>query len=246
MINMIKAKLNPDYARRICGVGVVFFALSIWSLYDGFIAWPKANNDFAKIRPALMELCKKGMPPELLLAPVKDEPESFLLQKIFETNGSKIPKYLVTELQGMVKSEDKSKEAIKARIAQAQELFEKDVYSKSKITGQYIQAIITLVLSAFAFLSVFKKRNVEYILSDDGFSGSGFGNNVYKWEDVNSVDWGKWIEKGILSVTFKNSIKYTLDGWHFAGIRAFAIEINKHFPSGLECVEPIAVKEKKN
>ncbi len=51
---MAKAKLNRDYAIRMTGVGIVMLAIALWSLYDGIVAYPKKNRDYAEVRDVLV------------------------------------------------------------------------------------------------------------------------------------------------------------------------------------------------
>ncbi|MDR2849680.1 MAG: hypothetical protein LBW77_03945, partial [Verrucomicrobiota bacterium] len=51
---MAEAKLNKDYALRVLGVGVMLVGICAWSLYDGSVAWPRCNEDMARVRPALL------------------------------------------------------------------------------------------------------------------------------------------------------------------------------------------------
>ena len=45
-----------------------------------------------------------------------------------------------------------------------------------------------------------------------------------------AVDWTKWDEKGIVTLTLKAGRRLTLDGWHYAGMTAVVDEILAHRP----------------
>jgi hypothetical protein len=41
---MIRLKINSEYAMRICGVGLLMLAISIWSAYDGKVGYPRSKG----------------------------------------------------------------------------------------------------------------------------------------------------------------------------------------------------------
>ena len=61
---MATAKLNREYAARMCGIGAIMLALSAWSVYDGAVAWPRANAELASVRDGLVAGCRAGITPE--------------------------------------------------------------------------------------------------------------------------------------------------------------------------------------
>ena len=38
---MAEARINKEYLLRMCGVAAFMLAICLWSLYDGFVAWPE-------------------------------------------------------------------------------------------------------------------------------------------------------------------------------------------------------------
>ncbi len=233
---MATAKLNREYAMRLCGVAVVMLGLTIWSLYDGLYAWPKVNDEYRQVQPLLLDSAEKGCPPEIWLnAPKKLEgheivvTNEFMLRIIYNGIGAKVPRRLVEEIQLITKPEGNTPEAIKGRAEQAVELFKNlEIYPESKIRTQYVQAAVTFILALLAFWSVLSKRKKEYVADDEGLRGSAIGYPV-KWDDIAFVDWNKW-DKGIISIRLKNQNKIVIDGWHFAGVRDIAEVIKTYRP----------------
>ncbi len=218
---MATAKLNREYAVRMCGIGAIMLALSIWSVYDGAVAWPRANDDLSSVRDELLAR-SRDLTPEQWLASSDANPGSFPLRDVFASYGLKVPRILVQEISAISSPPGDGAEERAARSAQAEELFRKPVYSRGKLNGQFVQAAVTLLLAALAFAAVATKRKTIYIVDDDGLSGSGFGGGRIGWDAVSSVDWSRWEEKGIVTVLLTDGRRFKLDGWHFAGVRQIA------------------------
>lgn len=230
---MAEAKLNKEYAVRISFVGAIMLALSVWSIYDGAVAWPNVNKGMDKVRVDLINGCRAGLPPEYWLSAKDSEAKTYRLQEKFSEYGLKVPKYLVQELQSLTTPQGDDSEARKARAKRAEELFEKPIYSQAKLNSQFIQAAVTLVLALLAFMAVASKRKTVYVVDENGLSGSGFGGKQIAWDEVASVDWSKWDEKGIIGISLKDGCNFKLDGWHFAGMRPIAEILNGHFPKSV-------------
>lgn len=219
---MATAKLNPDYALRMCGVGALLCALAAWSIYDGAVAWPRANRNLAEVRPVLLATCESGnATPEYWLSPINDDSGMFPLKADFEEAGFPLPRTLVQELREITRPEGDSPAARHVRCEAAAELFSRDLYPQGKCRGQFVQAAVLLVLAFLSFAAVARKRNVVFNASKDGLSGSGFGNDRFSWDQVEDVDWSRWNTKGILAVVVGGK-RFTLDGWHFKGMRDIA------------------------
>ena len=197
-------------------------ALSAWSVYDGAIAWPAVNASLETVRDDLVAGCRAGITPEQWLSAPDADTTTYRLQTLFAAHGLRPPKYLVQELGAIQSPPGDEPEARAARAMQAEELFSKPVYSAAKLRGQFIQAAITLILAALAFAAVVLKRKIVYVVDDSGLSGTGFGGRTISWESVDSVDWSRWDEKGIVTVILKDGRRFKLDGWHFAGMRPVA------------------------
>ena len=235
---MAEARLNKDYAIRLSLVGAVMVGLAAWSVYDGAVAWPKANARLAELRPSLLEGCRRGITPEMWLsAPVAPDeaPEDAarrpaLLRQVYAGKGWDVPSRLVQELSAITQPMGNDAEAKRLRAEQAARLFSEDVYSRQKLQSQYIQAAVTLVLGALAFAAVLSKRKTVYVVDDEGLRGGGFGAEAIPWSDVKAADWSKFDEKGILVVILASGKRVSIDGWHFKGVRDIAAEVQKHFP----------------
>ncbi len=216
---MATAKLNREYALRMYGIGAIMLALSIWSVYDGAVAWPRQNAALDTVRDELLAACRAGVAPEAWLASDETAPGTYPLKKLFTAKGFDVPKHLVQELAAISSPPGDSEEARLARASQAEKLFEKPVYPRSKLNGQFVQAAVTLLLAALAVAAAATKRKTVYIVDDEGLSGTGFGGGSIPWDAVASADWTRWDEKGIVSILLKDGRRFKLDGWHFAGVR---------------------------
>ena len=225
---MATAKLNREYAFRMCGIGAIMLALSAWSVYDGAVAWPKVNAELASVRDELIAGCRAGVTPADWLSASDAESQSYRLQDVFASKGARPPRYLVQELGAITQPVGDDAEARAIRAAQAEELFRKPVYSDAKLKGQFIQAGVTLLLAALAFAAVLSKRRTVYVADESGLSGTGFGGTPIPWDAVASVDWAKWDEKGIIGLELKDGRRFKLDGWHYAGMRPVADVIRSH------------------
>ena len=231
---MATAKLNREYAFRMCGIGAIMLALSAWSVYDGAVAWPKVNAELASVRDELVAGCRAGVTPADWLSAADAESLSYRLQDVFASKGARPPRYLVQELGAITQPVGDDADARAIRAAQAEELFRKPVYSDAKLKGQFIQAGVTLLLAALAFAAVLSKRRTVYVADESGLSDTGFGGTPIPWDAVASVDWAKWDEKGIIGLELKDGRRFKLDGWHYAGMRPIADVIRSHFaPSAL-------------
>ena len=234
---MATARLNREYALRLCGVGAIMVGLSVWSIYDGAVAWPRVNAELAAVRGELLAGCANGMTPERWLAADPEGQGTFPLREVYSAKGFDVPRHLVQELSTIVKPEGDDAQARRARAEAAAKLFGEDVYPQGKLHGQFVQAAVTLLLGLLAFRAVWSKRHIVYEVDADGLRGTGFGPSPLTWDDIKRVDWSKWEEKGIVALHDVAGRRHVLDGWHFAGVRPIAEEIEKHHPRTSKCQE---------
>ena len=228
---MATAKLNREYAMRMGGVGAMLVAFAAWSVYDGAVAWPRANADLAKARPALeARAVGRIMTPEDWLASQDGQPESFPLKEVFEKEGIPLSRKLVMELSEITHPAGDSPDARRARAEAAADLFSRDLYPAGKCKGQFVQAAVLAFLALLALRAVWSKRGIEYVADDAGLRGSGFGGGEIAWDMVSGVDWRRWESKGIVAVRTKDGRSHAIDGWHFKGVRDIAEVLEKRFP----------------
>lgn len=229
MIFMAIATINKEYLLRVGGVGILMLAIGAWCLYDGLIGFPKINKSFTEVRPELIQMTKEGLNAQAWLA--DDEIGSYPLKRVFDNKGIKIPSRLIQELRAMPAPVEDSKESLVASIDATATLFTHDIYKNKDLTVQYTLATIAIVFGLNILLTVKRRKGIVYEVDDRGLKGNGFGAEPISWDEIESADWRKWKEKGIVTLYATNNRKFVLDGWHFAGIRAIADEISKHFPS---------------
>lgn len=222
---MAEAKLNREYAVRIAGVGALMCGICVWSLIDGMVAWPQCNRNMDRVRPALLAT---PLTAEAWLATEEDGPSR--LDAAFAAQGVGAPSKLVRKI-GELRIPDSTLDRDGARAAQLEQVrkaFEMPVYSNHDLQTQFVQAAVTLLLGVCAFLSVGLKARRRIRADETGVSGLGARSVAYG--DIQSIDWTKWDEKGIVKLTLRDGSRATLDGWHFAGVTGIVDELIKHRP----------------
>ncbi len=225
---MAEAKLNREYALRIAGVGAMMVGMCVWSLYDGRVGWPNKNRALETVRPALLAT---NLAAEVWMGRDEDAGPT-RLEAAFQAKGHVVPAKLVKKL-GEMKLPDKFANDTAAREAQTQrmrKLFEGPVYSAHDLKTQFVQAAVTLAFGVLAFASLGLKARRRYVADEAGLSGSGFGGTRLGYAELDRIDWSKWDEKGIVTLAFKSGQRYTLDGWHYAGVGGIVDEIRRQRP----------------
>ncbi len=225
---MAEAKLNREYAVRVAGVGLLFLGICIWSLYDGRTAWPRQNQIMEQVRPALLAT---NLTAEAWLALEEGERET-RLDAAFRAHGVKTPAKLVRKL-GELRIPDATPDRDAARAAQIEQVrktLEQPVYSARDLRTQDVQAVVTLVLALCAFAAVGSKAGKRFVADDTGLHGNGVGAQPIGYDDIQSADWTRWEEKGIVRLTLKDDRRLRLDGWHFAGMTGIVEEVLQHRP----------------
>jgi len=225
---MAEAKLNREYAVRVAGVGALLTGICLWSLYDGLTAWPRQNRVMERVRPALLAT---NLTAEAWL--VQDEGyRGTLLDAAFRAQGEKAPAKLVRKL-GELRIPDSAPDRDAARAAQLEQVrktLEQPVYSARDLQTQFVQAAVTLALALCTFAAVGLKAFRRFVADDTGLHGSGVGARTIGYDEIRSVDWARWDEKGIVRLALKNGRRLTLDGWHFAGMTGIVEELLRHRP----------------
>ena len=224
---MAEAKLNQEYAVRIAGVGALMVGMCVWSLYDGMVAWPRHNVSVEQARPALLAT---NLTAEAWVT--RNEAGVSPLGAVFQEKGLAPPSKLIKKLgEFKVSPSASDKTALyEMQAKRVQKLFEGPVYSPHDLQTQFVQAAITLFFGALAFFSVGLRARKRYCADGTGLHGSGFGGQTIPYGDLALIDWAKWDEKGIATLTLKSGARHRLDGWHFAGIVGIVEEIRKQRP----------------
>lgn len=212
---MAEAKLNKDYALRLVGIGALMVALSIWSVYDGAVAWPGVNRRMEAVRPMLTAT---NLTAENWLR--EESPRASPLQLAFAAHGWRAPKKLVRKMVELqIPRNPADIEQALARQKQAvQRLLAGPVYAADDLRDQYIQAGITLLLALIACGIVAAKRGRRFVADEAGLHGSGFGGRDIAWSEVRMIDWTRWEEKGIVVLSLASGASVKCDSWHFSGM----------------------------
>lgn len=224
---MAETKLNCDYALRVLGVGALMIGMCVWSLYDGLVGWPRQNRDLEQLRPALLAT---NLTAEAWLA--RAEEGGSPIQESFAGKGLKLPSKLIKKL-GELRVPDTAadRETLRAaQVVRVKKVFESPVYSAHDLQTQFVQAAVTLVLGLCAFCVVGFKARKHYRADAIGLSGSGVGRRTITYAEIAKIDWSKWDEKGIATLTLTSGARHTLDGWHFAGMSGILDEICQRRP----------------
>ncbi len=215
---MVEAKINKEYALRMAGVTLLMLGICLWSLYDGIVAWPRKNQEFAGVRPALLAtnlsarawLSRSGgegrTELELLFSSYNLKPPARLIKKIDEAkSAASVPESL------MAQARERERETLK-------KTFEGEVYDRQDLQGQFVMAALTALAAVIILFSFAGKISKCYVADDIALSGSGFDGRTINYADIESIDWKQWNKKGIVKISVTGGALYTLDGWHFAGI----------------------------
>ena len=224
---MAEAKLNREYALRIMGVGAMMCGMCVWSLFDGMSAWPQKNRDLEQIRPVLLAT---NLTAEAWIG--RGEEGVSPLAAAFQEKGLNVPAKLIKKLGELKLPASAENMAVlrEGHAKRVRKLFEGPVYGAHDLSSQFVQAAVTFVLGALAFVAVGIKARRVYVADETGLHGSGFGGQRLAYEDLAKIDWSKWDEKGIVKLTLKSGRPLKLDGWHFAGITGIVDEIKRHRP----------------
>jgi hypothetical protein len=224
---MAEAKLNREYAWRLSGVGALMVGMCLWSVYDGAEAWPRMNREVEQARGALLAT---NLTAEAWIEPA--EAGGSPLEAAFAARGLKPPAKLVKKL-GELKVPEPARRQPGWRDAQAERvraLFERPLYSPHDLRTQFIQAAVTLLLGAAAFLSVWRKSRRRFVADETGLHGSGFGGRTIAYAALAGADWSRWDEKGIVTLRLATGERLKLDGWHYAGVTGLVDEIRRRRP----------------
>jgi hypothetical protein len=226
---MVEAKLNREYAVRVLGVGALMVGICVWSVYDGCAGYPRQNRLLEQVRPALLAT---NLTAEAWLAREDGEAGRSRLDEAFAEMGGKAPAKLSLKLSEL-KVPDTAPDRDTARAAQmarVRKTLEEPVYSAKDLNSQLGMAAITLTLGLWAFVGVALKARRRFRADESGLSGSGIGGPPVAYGDIQSADWAKWDEKGIVKLALKTGGRLTLDGWHFTGVTGLVDELVKHRP----------------
>jgi hypothetical protein len=224
---MAEAKLNHEYAVRILGVGALMVGMCVWSLYDGMTAWPRHNRDMDQVRPVLLAT---NLTAEAWVE--RDESGATPIGEAFRAKGLAVPSKLIKKLGELKVPQSASDKTglYEMQAKRLQKVFEGPVYSPHDLQTQFVQAAVTLGLGLLALLSLGLKARKRYCADGTGLRGSGLGGRAIPYGDIARIDWSKWDEKGIVTLTCKSGESHTLDGWHFSGMAGVVEEIQKQRP----------------
>jgi hypothetical protein len=203
------------------------FGMCLWSLYDGIVGWPGQNRKMERVRPALLTT---NLTAEAWVA--RDEDGKSPLSAAFSGQGLAAPSKLFRKLDEMkVTASGGDKAALyELQAKRVKKLFEGPVYNAHDLQTQFVQAGVTLCLGALALLSLGLKARRRFFADEAGLHGSGFGGRTLAYGDIARIDWAKWDEKGIVTVTLQSGERHRLDGWHFAGMTGVVDEIRARRP----------------
>ncbi len=216
---MAEAKINKEYLLRMCGVSAFMVAICIWSLYDGFVAWPNKNSEFERVRPALQET---NLVARAWIAKTGENGET-PLGLVFAKEGMKTPSKLVRKIDEYKMADNLPQELIKQGRERERDalkhIFSEPLYSPGDLQGQVVMAVIAALAAGWILLSVLPRIPKVFVADEEGLHGSGFGEIPLEYADIESMDWKLWDKKGIVKVTVKGGVLYVLDGWHFNGVK---------------------------
>ncbi|MDA3923498.1 MAG: hypothetical protein PF904_02220 [Kiritimatiellae bacterium] len=228
---MALAKINKEYVLRMAGVAFLMIAICVWSIYDGVVAWPQKNLEFAKVRQDLMST---NLTAKVWLVKTEVDGRS-QLDLCFDKHALKTPSKLIKKIDEVKTPANLPSEMIEQyRMRERDSLkkiFEEDIYDKQALQGQFVMAAITALVALAVLFSFAGKIPKQFCADEAGLSGSGFGSEIINYADLESIDWKQWDKKGIVKLSVIGGAVYTLDAWHFVGISEVVDEIVKQRPS---------------
>jgi len=224
---MAEAKLNYEYALRWVAVGALMFGICVWSLYDGKKGWPQANEIVAEARPLLLAT---NLTATAWLE--RGDDGMTAVERVFSEAGLKAPGKISTKIKDLRLPVSLANDTVslEKQAEQLRDMFEKPVYSEHDLYTQTVQAWVTVILGLLLLAVVGLKVNRRFIADDRGLSGNGFGAQPVAYEDIAEINWAKWDENGIITLTLKSGRRIKLDGWHFVGMTGISEELRKHRP----------------
>lgn len=213
---MVTTKLNREYAFRVLGVGVVFFGMCLWALYDGIWGWPEKNRAVAEVRP---DLLATNLTAEAWLA-VRGEGEMSALEEVFADRNYRVPAKLINKVSEVrvPSSEANNPDAREGEARFLNHIFTAPLYSQNDLTGQFVMAAITLLVAVVVMGGVVRRGRVRYMAGVEGIAGGRIGSEMRPYSEIASVDYERWDEKGIVGIAFRDGLKIRLDGWHHSGV----------------------------
>lgn len=225
----VQLTLNPEYAIRWVAVSLLMIAISIWSVYDGIISYPRMNRQLSSVAQYIAE---PGMTPTRLL---EIEGRQRRIDAIYtkQLNIRKAPRRLVGKVKDLAKQAMKAQDSVKPGhnsdfvLEQNKQLRElvcnTPLWSEHDIRSQFVMAVLTLVLGIAAALTLLYRRIKAGCLDGDTFRGFGA---PFDMNDITSVDDSSWKGKGILRLHIKDGRQIVLDAWHYNGVKDIKRHIN--------------------
>ncbi len=224
------ARLNREYALRLAGVGALMLGMTGWALYDGCVAYPRLNDRYEAVRPALAA--------RNLTAGEWVKPEgggASLFERAFAEAGMAVPKGLFSRLKTLNEQArgltvpPAQAEAFRARqIEAARGLLDQPLKSAHDIRSQFVMAAFAAAAALACFVTVARKARRRFTADEAGLSG--FGPATILYDDLAAVEWARWEDKRIVRFILRDGRKLTLDGWHYAGAEEFVAEVLRRRP----------------
>jgi hypothetical protein len=203
----VEPRISKEWAIRLVILGVVLIGYGCWSLYDGFIAYPRENQ--------LYELThwKDG---ENWYSYLERSPAGVSEQAFEREVRQKI-------------EEAGFDPTLYDEPAEVSDLEPRGYWSY--IFAQYVQAAICLPLGILSFVWLIKDSRYSLRADADGFV---VRNKRYRYDQVAKIDRQKWAKKGIADIEMRDGSRVRIDDWKYPGSEAVLLEIERR--SGVEPV----------
>ena len=227
----LTARINPEYAIRTAAVALMLLGFGLWALYDGCVAYPRTNQEFATVRAELLNL--GGTPETLLLA---DNNGVRPIDRAYQAQGLKASKKPVKELEEIKEKTALAKGVDSARVRDTQlrlvqERLAQPLHSPNDILVQFAMVAVFAPLGLFFLFRVLIRASRRYAAGDDGLHG--FRAAPVPYDALVGLDKARWHSKGIARIAVEKNGRpawLILDDWHYRGMTAILAEIERRRP----------------
>jgi hypothetical protein len=231
---MIKAVINREYLFRMSAVALFMLGVTIWSFYDGFVAWPEINREVSQVRA---ELRGTNLSARAWLTPVTDSGAT-PLDQIFHAQSLETPRKLIRRIDEAKMPENVPVEGLAAMQERESRflhsVFEEPLYSAGDLQGQFVMAAITALVGIIIIATLIPKVRRVYSADESSVSHNGLKEQSFNYSDIVSMDWKLWPKKGIVKLFFKGGRTLVLDSWHFRGVKEIVEMIVRQRPDLIE------------
>ncbi len=217
----VKTKLNVDYMWRTALFGIVFTGWGLWSLYDGFVAYPQFNEKhgyqiYEQLREQAHQEAEQAIS-NAATAYEQREAVNSIWDKKYRSRF--LERLRETDWWERYEAGARTEEGAPRRGLEAVRQLENKYHSPWDIRAQHFMAAVCLPIGLLALGSLALSAKRCYSADEEGLHG--FARAPIPYDAVQSVDWSRWQRKGIVKLTASangTTRTFKLDGWKYRGM----------------------------